>query len=262
MPLDAQTTATIAERLESAELHARRITQITDGHSDMSWDDAYAIQDALRARKEARSHKTVGFKCGLISPVEMKKMGVTGPCFGFLSDYMNCAEGSDIDCSRLIQPKAQAQICIVTKAPLRGPGCHVGAVMAAIDLVIPGVEIIDSRYCDSRCDFQGLIADNISAARFVIGGRPRNADELDLRTLGVVMEKNGKIAALAAGAAVLGHPAIAVAMLANHLGARGQELAAGSFVMTGGVTEATEVRAGDHVTARFQDLGSVNVRLV
>jgi 2-oxo-3-hexenedioate decarboxylase len=30
----------------------------------------------------------------------------------------------------------EAEICVVTKAPR--PGCHVGAVMAAIDFVLPG----------------------------------------------------------------------------------------------------------------------------
>jgi 2-oxo-3-hexenedioate decarboxylase len=83
---------------------------------------------------------------------------------------------------------------------------------------------------------------------------------VDLRTLGVVMEKNGKIVAMAAGAAVLGHPAAAVAALANHLGARGQEIPAGSFIMTGGVTEAIAVQAGDHIAVRFQDLGTVSLR--
>ena len=67
---------------------------------------------------------------------------------------------------------------------------------------------------------------------------------------------------MAAGAAVLGHPLTAVAMLANHLGARGQEIPAGTFVMTGGVTEAIAVAAGDHVSVRFQDLGTVSMRFV
>ena len=87
-------------------------------------------------------------------------------------------------------------------------------------------------------------------------------EELDLRTLGVVLEKNGQIVAMAAGAAVMGHPAAAIAALANHLGARGQEIPAGTFIMTGGVTEAIAVQAGDSVNVRFQDLGTVGMRFV
>jgi len=260
MNLDNATILKLADHLETAELKAYDVTKITDDHLDMDWDDAYAIQDEIRRRKEARGNKTVGLKAGLTSFAKMKQMGVEVPVFGFVSDYMSSPDGAEIKTSELIHPKVEAEICVVTKAPLSGPGCHLGAVMAAIDFVVPAVEIIDSRYRDFKFDLKSVIADNTSASRFVIGGRPRNLDELDLRTLGVVMEKNGEVVAMAAGAAVLGHPLAAVVMLANHLGARGQEIPAGTFIMTGGVTEAIAVKAGDNVAVRFQDLGTVSMR--
>ncbi|NBW55642.1 MAG: 4-oxalocrotonate decarboxylase, partial [Betaproteobacteria bacterium] len=98
--------------------------------------------------------------------------------------------------------------------------------------------------------------------RFVVGGHIADARSVDLRTLGVVFEINGEAVALGAGAAVLGHPAAAVAMLVNHLGQRGQVLPAGSLVLSGGVTEAIAVKAGDHVNLRIQHLGSVSLRFV
>lgn len=262
MNLNNATVLKLADHLETAELKAYDVTKITDDHPDMDWDDAYAIQDEIRRRKEGRGNKTVGLKAGLTSFAKMKQMGVEVPVFGFVSDYMSSPDGADIKTSELIHPKVEAEICVVTKAPLSGPGCHLGAVMAAIDFVVPAVEIIDSRYRDFKFDLKSVIADNTSASRFVVGGRPRNLDELDLRTLGVVMEKNGGIVAMAAGAAVLGHPLAAVVMLANHLGARGQEIPAGTFIMTGGVTEAIAVQAGDNVAVRFQDLGTVSMRFV
>jgi 2-keto-4-pentenoate hydratase len=54
--------------------------------------------------------------------------------------------------------------------------------------------------------------------------------------------------------------AIPVAMLVNHLGRRGRCLPAGSLVLSGGITEAVAVQAGDHVTLRVQHLGSVSLR--
>ncbi|MFO0585832.1 MAG: 2-oxo-3-hexenedioate decarboxylase [Anaeromyxobacter sp.] len=260
MALDRKTLEALAEHVERAELDARDILKITDDHPDLSWSDAYDVQDELRRRKEARGNRTVGLKAGLTSHAKMKQMGVDTPVFGFVSDYMSCPEGGEIDTRKLIHPKVEAEICVVTKAPLAGPGCHVGAVMAAIDFVLPAVEVIDSRYRDFKFDLKSVIADNTSASRFVIGGRSRDVEELDLRTLGVVMEKNGRIVAMAAGAAVLGHPAAAVAMMANHLGARGQHIPAGTFIMTGGVTEAVSVAPGDAVSVRFQDLGTVSMR--
>ena len=52
------------------------------------------------------------------------------------------------------------------------------------------------------------------------------------------MEKNGEPVAFGAGAAVLGHPAAAIAMLANHLGACDEEIPAGTLILSGGITEA------------------------
>ena len=262
MNLDNNTILALAEHLESAELQAHDVTMITGEHPDMDWDDAYAIQDEIRRRKEARGNKTVGLKAGLTSFAKMKQMGVETPVFGFVSDYMSVPDGGEVKTAELIHPKVEAEICIVTKAPLKGPGCHIAAVMAATDFVVPAVEIIDSRYRDFKFDLKSVIADNTSASRFVIGGRMRDLSELDLRTLGVVLEVNGEVVTMAAGAAVLGNPLAAVAMLANHLGERGQEIPAGTFIMTGGVTEAVLVKAGDNVTVRFQDLGSVSMRFV
>ena len=262
MKLNQNTIAGLAELLENAELQAHDVVKITDAHPEMDWDDAYAIQNEILRRKLARGNRVVGLKCGLTSRAKMKQMGVETPVFGFVSDYMARPDGGDIKIGELIHPKVEAEICIVTKAPLRGPGCHVAAVMAAVDFVLPAVEVIDSRYRDFKFDLKSVIADNTSSSRFVIGGRPRDLDELDLRTLGVVLEINGEIKTMAAGAAVMGHPLAAVAMLVNHLGARGQEMPAGTFVMTGGVTEAVAVKAGDNVNVRFQDIGSVSMRFV
>ena len=135
-------------------------------------------------------------------------------------------------------------------------------MLAATDYVLPAVEVIDSRFSGFKFDLPSVIADNGSSARFVGGGRARRPEDIDLRTLGVVMEKNGEIVAAAASAAVLGHPAEAVAMLVNILAGQGETLPAGSFVMSGGITEAIAVQPGDCVIARFQELGDVSMRFV
>ena len=262
MALDKNTIAGLAEHLETCQLQARDTTKITDEHPGMDWDDAYAVQDEILRRKLARGARVVGYKAGLTSHAKMKQMGVDTPVFGFLVDEFVVPEGSEIKTSELIHPKVEPEICFVTRTELRGPGCHIAAVLAACDFVLPGIEVIDSRYRDFKFDLKSVVADNTSASRFVVGGRIAPARDIDLRTLGIVLEKNGEPVAFGAGAAVLGHPAAAVAMLVNHLGRRGQVLPAGSLVLSGGITEAVAVQAGDHVTLRMQHLGSVSLRFV
>ena len=76
------------------------------------------------------------------------------------------------------------------------------------------------------------------------------------------MEKNGEIVAMASSADVMEHPAEAVALLVKVLDELGEELPAGSFVMSGAITAAIAVQPGDHVLARYQELGSISAKFV
>ena len=159
-----------------------------------------------------------------------------------------------------MHPRVECEVAFVTKETLSGTACTAADVLAATDYVIPAVEVIDSRYEKFKFDLESVIADNSSSARYVGGGRSRRVDELDLKTIGVVLEKNGEIVEMGASAEVLGDPAEAVAMVVNLLGELGEELPAGSFVMSGGITAAVAVEPGDNIIARFQDLGSISIK--
>lgn len=262
MALTPDLIASLAEHLETAELERREVVKITDAHPNMDWDDAYAIQNAIRDRKIARGVAIAGYKAGLTSHAKMKQMGVTDPVFGFLIDYGMIPDGGEIDTATLIHPKVEAEIAFVLKYELKGPGCHIGAVLAATDFVLPAVEVIDSRYKDFKFDLKSVIADNTSAARWITGGIATDVRGLDLANLAIVMERNGEVVAEATGAAVLGNPAHSVAMLANMLGRRGESLPAGAFIMTGGATEAVMVHPGDEVRVRYDHLGTLTMRVV
>ena len=260
MALSPAIIAELAEYLETAELEARAITQISLKHPEIDIDDGYTIQHEIRRRKMARGTKIVGMKAGLTSRAKMIQVGVDKPSYGFLADYFCVDDGAEVDTKKLIHPRVEPEIAFVLKRELQGPGCHIGAVLAATDFVLPALEIIDSRYENFKFDFPSVVADNSSSSRFVLGGRSRAVEEIDLRTIGVVMEKNGAPFSFGAGAAVLGHPASAVAMVANLLSRRGEGLPAGTLILTGGITEAVSVKSGDHVELKTQSLGSVSVR--
>ncbi|MCZ4303444.1 2-oxo-3-hexenedioate decarboxylase [Zoogloeaceae bacterium G21618-S1] len=252
----------LCERVEGAQRRAYAIPKLTDEHPGMTLGDGYAVQLELRRRLVEQGHRQIGWKAGLTSKAKMLQMGVSVPSIGFLTDRMARPENSAISTGDLVHPRAECEVAFVTKQALVGPGCTKEDVIAATDYVLPAVEIIDSRFSGFKFDLESVVADNGSSARFVGGGRARDPRELDLRTLGVVMEKNGEMVAMGASAAVLNHPAEAVAMLVNILAELGESLPAGSFVMSGGITEAIPVKPGDSVIARFQELGSVSMRFV
>lgn len=252
----------LAIHLENAELQAYEVTKITNDFPEMTYRDAFDIQWEIRRRKEERGHKIVGMKMGLTSWAKMAQMGVEHPCYGFLADYFAVPDGGEIKHDELIHPKIEAELAFVTKAPLRGPGIHIGDVLRATDFVMPAVEVIDSRYKDFKFDLKSVIADNSSSTRFIAGGSMAKPEDLDLKTLGVVMEINGEVVQTGAGAAVLGHPASSIAMLANMLSERGEEIPAGTFIMIGAITAAVQVNKGDSFCVHYQSLGTVTGKFV
>ena len=252
----------LAEHCENAELQAYEISKITDDYPQMDYEDAFDIQWEIRRRKEARGNKVVGMKMGLTSWAKMSQMGVEHPCYGFLADYFSVDDGGELKVDELIHPKIEAELAFVLKEDLNGPGVHIGDVLKATDLVMPAVEVIDSRYKDYKFDLKSVIADNSSSSRFLTGGVAKPVSELDLKTLGVVMMINGEVVQTGAGAAVLGHPASSVAMLANMLAERGEMLKAGTFIMIGAITAAVSVNKGDSFTVLFDGLGSISGRCV
>lgn len=252
----------LCERIEGAQTRVHAIPKLTDEYPEMTMTDGYAVQNELRRRFMAQGQRLVGWKAGLTSKAKMQQMGVDVPSIGFLTDRMARPETTPITVSDLVHPRVECEIAFVTRAPLRGPNCTAEQVIDATDYVLPALEIIDSRFSGFSFDLQSVVADNGSSARYVTGGVPRRVSDVDLRTTGVVMEKNGEIVAMGAAAEVMGHPAEAVAMLVNILSDLDEVLPAGSFVMSGGITAAVAVQPGDCITARYQNLGSVTARFV
>lgn len=258
--LSREVVVRLCERVEGAQSRAYAIPKLTDEYPEMTMGDGYAVQTELRKRFIEQGHKLIGWKAGLTSRAKMKQMGVDQPSIGFLTDKMSRPENSVISTADLVHPRVECEIAFVTKERLSGPDCTAAVVLQATDYVLPAIEVIDSRFSGFKFDLESVVADNGSSARFVGGGRPRYVEELELPTIGVVLEKNGEIVEMGAAAAVMDHPAEAVAMLVNILSEMGEELPAGSFVMSGGITAAIAVSPGDHVIARFQELGSISVR--
>lgn len=262
MTLSATELATLTDLVQHAADNVSDIVKLTETHPGLTIAEGYEIQAELIRRRIAAGGRISGYKGGLTSKAKMQQMGVNVPAFGVLMNTSCIVDSGTVDISELIHPKVEPEIAFVTKAELSGSDCTLQRVLAATDFVMPAMEVIDSRFRDFKFDLPSVIADNTSAARYVVGGAPRKAEGLDLRLLGVVMERNGQLVGNAAGAAILGHPAAAVAALVHHLAELGQTLPAGSLVMAGAATEAVAASKGDHFTNRVQNLGTVSLRFV
>jgi 2-oxo-3-hexenedioate decarboxylase len=250
----------LADELAVAEREGKAIAPLSDTHPDLDTATAYDVQQLVVAGKVAAGQRVVGAKLGLTSRAKQQVMGVADPLYGWITDAMISPYGEAVDISTLIQPRVEPEIAFLLARGLTGPAVTVVDVLAATEQVFAGIDVLDSRYVDYRFTLPDVVADNCSAGRFLLGSRAVPPDQVDdLRLVGCVLRSDGEVLATAAGAASMGHPAAAVAWLANRLAARGESLAAGSIVFSGGLTAPVPLRHGHSVTAEFDGLGTVEV---
>jgi 2-oxo-3-hexenedioate decarboxylase len=247
----------IARSLINAEIEKKEVLKITNAHPDMDVDSAYGVQEQLVQMKLEEGYRILGPKMGLTSQAKMKQMNVNEPIYGYIFDYM-VVNGQELSMSDLIHPKVEAEIALILGKDIEGPGVTGAQVLAATEYVVPALEIIDSRYQNFQFTLPDVIADNASSSRVVFGSTIKRPDDLELDLVGVTLSINGQIKDLGAGAAVVGHPANSVAMLANMLSRKGLKLKAGQVILTGGITGAILLNVGDSVSAKYDGLGSVD----
>lgn len=230
---------------------------LTDSWPALDVHTAYAIQDEALRLRQARGETVVGVKLGLTSRAMQQRAGIDSPLLAWLTDAMVLPAGAPVP--RLIHPRAEPELVFVLGQRLSGPGVTAATALAAVDRVYGAIEIIDSRYRDFQYKLPDTVADNCSAACFAVGPVGAEPSSLDLSLEAVLLEVDGAIVDTATGAAVQGHPAEALALAANTLGARGIAMEPGWIVLTGGMTGAVELRPGTRVAAHFSHLGSITL---
>jgi 2-oxo-hept-3-ene-1,7-dioate hydratase len=255
-----------AARLHEAEATRTPIRQLSLEHPDMTVEDAYAVQKTWTATKLAEGRILRGRKVGLTSRAMQQSVNITEPDYGALFDDMFFDDGSDIPLARFIGPRVEVELAFVLGRPLSGPGCTIFDVLRATEYVVPALEILDARVHMSDPETGHLrtivdtIADNAADAGIVTGGRPVRPDAVDLRWVSALLYRNGVIEESGVSAAVLNHPANAVAWLANKLGSHGEVLEAGHVVLSGSFTRPIFAGPGMVLQADYGPLGTINCR--
>jgi 2-keto-4-pentenoate hydratase len=248
-----------AKALWEAESTRRPIGRLSDDFPGIDVVDAYEIQLINIRRRLAEGRLIRGHKVGLSSKAMQEMMGVDEPDYGHLLDDMFVFEDEVVPTDQLCQPRVEVEVAFILGAPLAAPGCNAADVLRATAYVVPALEIIDSRVRDWSITLCDTIADNASSCRVVLGGNATRIDQVDLRTVGATLRRNGTIIATGTTGAVLGNPVTAVAWLANKVHDFGVSLEAGHVILPGSCTRAFDVAPGDNLRADFDTLGGVSI---
>lgn len=246
--------AELARILDDAQRTATAVDQ-PSARSPLAADEAYRTQHALLARRLARGDGAVGLKLGFTSTAKARQMGVDDVILGTITGSMRIEDGGRFDPATCIHPRIEPEIAFLLGGDLDGDG------PVEIAGVAPALEIIDSRYRDFRFDLGDVIADNTSAAAFVLGpwSPPDRAGVID--NLAVGLEIDGRLVQTGSTAAVLGDPLRAVDAAVRLARRHGFEVRPGSVLLAGAATVAVPLPRHGVVEATVRNLGRVSVRI-
>lgn len=257
MLTDSQRREVAAALIESHRTKVQA-TQPSVRFPQIEIEDSYAISSMVADERVAGGDSIVGHKIGLTSKAMQAAVKIDEPDYGYLFRSQVLNDGAVVDHADFCAPRVEPELTFVLKEPLKGPDVGLVDVLRATDYVVPSIEIIDSRLADPRRIFD-TIADNGAGAGIVLGGRPVKPDAVDLRRVGVAFYRNSGIEETGLAAGVLGHPAMAIAWLANKLAPFDVTLRPGHFLLSGSFTRPVWAARGDTLHADFGALGGVAV---
>jgi len=246
--------------LYQAQKKGIAVEPITDSEKALSVDDGYKIQEFLMDYRCNDGEKIMGAKAGLTSVAKQKAMGVSEPVYGMITDKMMLESGAKVNLNQFIHPRVEPEIVFILGKDISGYNLTIEEILDSTESVCCGLEIIDSRYLDFRFTLADVVADNTSASAFILG-KPIALTSLELEYTGCLLEINNEVVATATGAAVLGHPARAVSLLASWLYTQGKSLKKGWAVLSGGLTNAFPLEPNNYVNGSFAHLGSVSIQI-
>lgn len=260
---DLVRTATLkrfARELFEAERAAHRVERLSDRLPDLTEAEAYEIA-ATNIRM--RGQRTVGFKLGYTSAAMRQQMNIAHPNYGVLTQERIIGSGEVLlVLDGLVHPRVEPELTLRLGQDLHGTDCTPADVARAVDRVYPSLEVVDTRYQDYVFKAVDNIADNSSSALCVLGPSHSLAEAPPLAECSVELQIDDRVLARGTGADAMGDPLHAIAWLVRTLADLGQQLMAGDLIMTGGLTRAFEVRAGQSITARFAGFEPLTTRCV
>lgn len=224
------------------------------------WEDERVVRgmgEHLKAQRD-KGDRRIGWKMGLGLPAIMEKLGTTGALVAELQEATLLESGAELSVAGWTNPVFEPEVAVFLGADVE-PGGDRDAVTSAITAIAPAIEMVDIAQPPS--DPGDVLAGGFAHRAVLVG--PQRAGG-DLSGLATTVSANGEVIASeddpegAVGGDIVG----LVRHAADYLGAFGERLAAGQFVITGStIAPPPQVGAGQHLVFELAGVGTVEVRL-
>lgn len=246
-----------------ARIRRRRLPELPEPARPLTTEQAYCCQEILVHRLvDHYGGPVIGYKVACTNPIAQQQLHVDGPFYGHLLGTFCFDSPAVLPAAHFVERIIEAEFGfrMAPDLPPSSAPRQRDEVAGAVEGVLPGIEIVDSRFeAWTERGAPSLIADNACNAAWVRGALVEDWRDLDLAAQPVRLTVNGKIEREGAGSAVLGHPLNALLWLVNTLSSRGIGLRAGQYITTGVTTEVYWAERGDRITADFGPVGAAEL---
>lgn len=264
MPLTENQITRLAKDHLNALKNVSQMDNPSDQFPEITFDEAYAVQNKIMQIRQENGDPVVGHKAGFSVRASMRNFNISQPLFGHFHASMIAPEGEPLVLHNFIKPFVEGELAFVLKNDIKGPGVTLPKVMAAVAGVIPAFEIADAHLKGRPKNVQDIIAENTAAAKVMFGGQFNRIDGIDLRQIGTILEQDGDIVSTGAVINTCFNPLQPIVYMANKMAQFNMGLKAGEFIITGTPLPAATPEPGKNTSYRaiFDRFGYVSVRFV
>jgi 2-oxo-3-hexenedioate decarboxylase len=243
----------IAEILDQAAQNLQPTPQMAVKH-EVSLETAYEIQNLCVQKRLSRGEYVTGYKLGFTNRAKMEQMDVHDLIWGILTNRMEILDQEKVNPKKWIRPCAEPEIAFRISKNIEA-SVGLKDITKYIDQMAPAIEIVDSRYQNFQFSLEDIVADNCSAAAYVMGNW--KAVEEDINDLDIQLKINKKTIAEGNTNTVLTNPLQSVVELSRLASKAGIVIEKGQIVLAGAATNAIPFSANETVEVEIETLGKV-----
>lgn len=233
--------------------------------------DGECTRGKLLKLLDAHFGKAAGYKAGLTNPAVQARFNAKAPVWGVLYERMLLKEGMAVEAAFGARPLYEADLLVRVASSDINSATSPAEVMAAIDQVIPFVELPDLVVqAPPRLNGAAVAAINVGARLGVLGTPiavpptrgERYALQDALRDMITIVKADGTEVDRGKGSDVLEHPLNAVVWLVADLAKQGRALKPGELVSLGSFSRLLPPKPGLAVEVQYWGLpGNPSVKV-
>ena len=256
-----------ADILFNSRINLNRIAKLPRDCTPKNNKEAYTIQNALVDKYLLANKKNIviGMKIGCTNKEAQEQLNINEPFYGNIFSFYSSKSNCSLNITEFFKPFIEPEFSFKINKKLdisKAPHTY-EAVYKCIDLVLPSIEIVDSRFEDwTIAGIDNIIADNAANAYWIHGDEVYNLDLFNFNDHPVLLYINNKIVHRGNSNKVLNNPIHSLTWLINTLAQQGKNLDKNTYISTGTCTPATPVNKGDKICADFGKLGKVKFNFI